>query len=352
MLDRRDFLKTSSAGLLGLATLAAGGSTLLAACSSSSADSSSSGSTSGKTTPAGLQLSWVYDAEFAGYYIADTKGYFAQNKLTVSMTSGGTNVTPEQVVVSGRAQFGLDGADFITTSVNQGADLVIIGAQFQRNPLGVLSLKKSGIASPGDLVGKKLGVPSAQFDQIKAFLRINNIDPAKVQFVTYGTDPTPVANGSIDAAIAFSTTDPYLLQEKGFETATFTLADYGYNIYNDCVFVTRETLASKRADLVNFMRAAILGWEYDVAHPDYVIPLITGKYGKALGFSTQSQLFQNKAQIPLIQSAATKEHGLFWMSEADIEINLRTMQKAGIKPDKSIFDSSILQEVYHGASHL
>jgi ABC-type nitrate/sulfonate/bicarbonate transport system substrate-binding protein len=352
MLDRRGFLKSSGAGLLGLATLAACGSSSSGSSGSAGSTASGSAGTGAKTVSAGLQLSWVYDAEFAGYYIADAMGYFGQNQLKVAMTPGGPNVTPEQVVISSRAAFGLDGADYITTSNNQGGKLVVIGAQFQQNPLGVLSLKKSNITSPKDLVGKKLGVPSGQFDQIKAFLKLNSINPSDVKLVTYGTDPTPIANGSLDAAVAFTTTDPFLLNEKGFETSTFTLAQYGYNIYNDCVFVTQDTLKNKRAELVNFMRAAILGWQYNIAHPDYVIPLITDKYGKALGNSAKSQKSQNDAQIPLLQSAATKKNGLFWMSDEDIAVNLETITKAGIKPDKALFDTSILEEVYKGANHI
>jgi len=354
MIDRRSFLRRSGAGLLGVAAAGAGAD-LLAACGSSASSSTpaaASSSSSPALAPVSVQLSWVFDAEFSGYYIADTLGYFAKNGLRVSMTPGGPNVTVEQVVISGRATAGLDSVDFITAAKNQGADLVIIGAQFQRNPLGVLSLKKSNISSPKDLVGKNLGVPSGEYAQIKAFLQLNKINPADVKFVSYGTDPTPVANGSVDAAIAFTTTDPFLLQEKGYETATFTLADYGYNVYNDCIFVTRDTLNAKRAELVSLLKAVILGWQYDIAHPGYVVKLITGQYGKALGLSDNSQKFQNDAQIPLMQSAATKTAGLFAMSADDIAVNMETLVKAGIKPDKSIFDTSLLEEVYHGASHL
>jgi ABC-type nitrate/sulfonate/bicarbonate transport system substrate-binding protein len=352
MIDRRSFLTRSGAGLLGMAAVGTG-SGLLAACGSSqSSSSTSNGSGTAALTPLSVQLSWIFDAEFSGYYIADTRGYFASNGLHVSMTPGGPNVTVEQVVISGRATCGLDSVDFITSAKNQGGDLVVIGAQFQRNPLGVLSLKKSGITSPKDLIGKNLGVPSGEYDQIKAFLQLNKINPSEVKFVSYGTDPTPIANGTVDAAIAFTTTDPFLLQEKGYETSTFTLGDFGYNVYNDCIFVTRDTLKSKRAELVSLLKSVISGWQYDIAHPDYVVPLITGKYGKALGLSSNSQKFQNDAQIPLLQSAATKENGLFWMSANDIDVNMETLVKAGIKPDKSIFDTSLLEEVYNGASHL
>jgi ABC-type nitrate/sulfonate/bicarbonate transport system substrate-binding protein len=373
LIDRRQFLTRSGLGALGAGVFAVGGTSLLAACSSSSsgtaaggAPASGSSSAAATTTAAAasssaapkkltsltVQCSWVADAEFAGYFIADHMGTFANNGLKVSLTPGGPNVTPEQVVASGRALIGLDGADAITAAKNNGAPLVILGAQYQKNPLGVLSLKKSNITKPSDLVGKTLGVPAGSTDQMTAFLKINNINPKSVKFASYGTDPTPIANGTVDAAVAFTTTDPYLLQEKGYETSTFVLADFGYNIYNDCPFVLEDTLKNHRDELVSFLKSAIIGWEYNNANPDYVVPLITDNYGKALGLSAKSQQSQNVAQIPLLQSAATKAHGLFWMDEAGIDINMKTLSSANIKPDKSIFDMSVLQEVYHGANHI
>jgi ABC-type nitrate/sulfonate/bicarbonate transport system substrate-binding protein len=346
LIDRRQFLHRSGLGLLGAGAVAVGGSSLLAACSSASQDNA------GSLTALTLQCAWIADAEFSGYFIADTKDYYRQHQINITITPGGPNVTPEQVVASGRAQVGLSSADTITAAKNNGAPLVIIGTQYQKNPLGILSLKKSNINTPKDLVGKTLGVPPGSTDQITAFLTVNHIDPKSVNIVSYGSDPTPVANGSVDAAVAFVTTDPFLLQEKGFETSTFLLADYNYNIYNDCVFVTQDTLKNQRPNLVNFLRASILGWQDNLADPNYVVPLITDNYGKSLGLSADSQKFQNLAQIPLMQSPATRAHGLFWMDDAGIQVNMDTLTAGRFSPDKSIFDVSVLQEVYNGANHL
>jgi ABC-type nitrate/sulfonate/bicarbonate transport system substrate-binding protein len=348
LIDRRQFLHRSGLGLLGAGAVAVGGSSLLAACGSSSSSSKDGGSLTALT----LQTSWVADAEFSGYFIADTKGYYHQHQINITITPGGPNVTPEQVVASGRAQVGLSSADTITAAKNNGAPLMIIGTQYQKNPLGILSLKKSNINTPRDLVGKTLGVPPGSTDQITAFLTVNHIDPKSVNTVSYGSDPTPIANGSVDAAVAFVTTDPFLLQEKGFETSTFLLADYNYNIYNDCVFVTQDTLKNQRPNLVSFLRASILGWQDNLADPKYVVPLITDNYGKSLGLSPQSQQAQNDAQIPLLQSPATQAHGLFWMDDAGIQVNMDTLTATHFSPDKSIFDVSVLQEVYSGANHL
>jgi ABC-type nitrate/sulfonate/bicarbonate transport system substrate-binding protein len=345
MLSRREFLVKCGVGALGTTALSLGGAGVLDALGSVREPDTAK-------IPVALQLSWVKDAEFSGFYVADKRGLFAKQGIKTTMTAGGPNVTAEQVIASGRAMIGLDSTDFITQARHQGAPLVAIGACFQKNPLGIMSLKKKNITSPHDLIGKKLGIPNGEQQQVTTFLKLNKVDPSKVHFVPYGTDPTPIANGSIDAALAFVTTDPYLLQSKGYETNSFILADFGYNVFNDCPFVTESTLKNHRSTLVKFMRAAIQGWEYNIAHPKYVVPLILDNYGKDLGFTYNSQYFQNAAQIPLMQDAATKAHGIFSMSEANIEVNMKTITEAGIKADRKVFDTSILEEVYAGANHI
>jgi ABC-type nitrate/sulfonate/bicarbonate transport system substrate-binding protein len=342
VLTRREFLQRAGYGVAGAAAIALAGPRAAEAAVRAAAPK----------TPVSIQFSWVMDAEFAGYYIARSRGLFAAQGLTPSFTAGGPNVTVEQVVASGRAMIGLDSTDFITQAKNQGAPLVVIGACYQKNPLGIMSLKSKHITSPKDLIGKKLGIPNGEQNQVTTFLKLNKIDPSSVHYLPYGTDPTPIANGTLDAALAFVTTDPYLLQSKGYQTNAFTLADYGYNVFNDCPFVTETTLKQHRSTLVKFLRATIEGWQYDIAHPKYVVPLILDEYGKSLGFTYNSQYFQNITQIPLIDDASAKKHGLFTMAEADIETNLKTIKEAGIKPDPSLFDTSILEEVYHGTNHI
>jgi ABC-type nitrate/sulfonate/bicarbonate transport system substrate-binding protein len=350
VLTRRTFLAQSGRRLAAASLAGASAGTLLDAYASSSS-SAASGSAAALTS-ASLQFSWVKDAEFAGYYIADKQGLFTKQGLNVSMMAGGPNVTSEQVVTSGRALIGLDSTDFITQARNQGAPLVAIGACFQKNPLGIMSLKSKNITKPRDLIGKKLGIPNGEQIQVTTFLKLNGINASDVHFEPYGTDPTPIANGDLDAALAFVTTDPYLLLSKGLKTNVFTLADYGYAVYNDCPYVTEDTLKNHRDTLIKFMRATILGWQSNIANPRYVVPLIINNYGKSLGFTYNSQYFQNVTQIPLMQSAATKAHGLFWMDPRGIAENMKTIAAAGIKPDKAVFNTSILEAVYGGAKRL
>jgi ABC-type nitrate/sulfonate/bicarbonate transport system substrate-binding protein len=348
-LSRRQFVQRST----GLALSATGAGLLLEACGNQSTGKSSTpASGSAKSSgPLSMQTSWVPDAEFLGYFIAMENGYYKKAGLqSFNVIPGGPDIAPESVLASGKTLLALTTPDTTASIVvKKNAPFKIIGAQFQKNPIGIMSLPKSNIHEPKDLIGKKLGVPPSNRLTVDALFKANGIDESKVKILPYSFDPTPVANGNLDAAIAFVTTDPFLLKDKGVETSTFLVADFGVQEYNDTVVVTEDALKNRRQDVVNWMKASIMGWNEaldNTAKREQYLELITRKYGKSLGQSVASQRFQLEAEIPLMTNATTKAKGLFWMDDASIQANLDTFKHLKIKADRSLFDTSILEEVY------
>ncbi len=247
-LDRREFLRRSALGAAGLA-VAGGASTLLAACSSSSSSSkatpTSSSGGGAKTGSLTLQSAWVNDAEFIGYFIAMTNGLYKQAGIDFKYLPGGPNVIPEETLTAGKADISLTTPDTtIKAIVDNGAKFKIIGAQYQKNPLGVVSLKKSNINSPKDLEGKTLAVPDVNRISVKAMFKLNNVDESKVKIVPYEYDPTPLIKGNVDATIDFTDDVPYTIKQQGEEASSFLLYDYGFKIFNDTVVVTDEPMLS------------------------------------------------------------------------------------------------------------
>jgi ABC-type nitrate/sulfonate/bicarbonate transport system substrate-binding protein len=346
-LSRRQFLTRGGQFAL-VATALGGGTVLLDSCKSAASKSGAQ--------KAALQLAWVPDAEFLGYFIAKEKRYYTKEGLDLTIIPGGPQVAPEAVVASGKAFTALTTPDTTANQVvKQHAPFKIIATEYQKNPIGIMSLPKANINGPQDLVGKKVGVPPANQLTIQLLFKLNNIDPSSVKIVPYSFDPTPLATGEIDAAIAFVTTDPFLLKDKGVDSRTFLLYDYGVKLYNDTIVVTEKALSDRRKDVVAFLRASIKGWQdaiFDTAKRDSYIKLITDKYGKNLNFSTASQTFQHEAQIPLMQGPATDEHGLFWMDDADIKANVDTINQLQINASPSMFTTAILQEVYQGKNRV
>src|ERR1700704_407999 len=141
-------------GGAGLALLGTGGmSAFLAACGSSSKPAATGATTTTATggAPKDLgelvfQLSWIKNVEFAGEYIADSKGFYkAEGFSKVTLLSGGPTVQQDSVVQGGKALVCISAPDITSAAINQGADLVTIGAQYQKNPFAVMSLKTSPI---------------------------------------------------------------------------------------------------------------------------------------------------------------------------------------------------------------
>jgi ABC-type nitrate/sulfonate/bicarbonate transport system substrate-binding protein len=266
-ISRRQMLIRASVAGVGLAGLPA----FLAACGGD--DSSSSDSGSGETSKFTMQAAWVNDAEFMGYFIAMTNGYYTEEGIDLNYLSGGPDVIPESSLLSGKSPLALTTPDStINAIVNDGAPFVIVGAQYQKNPIGVISLKKNPINSPADLVGKTLAVPASNTLSVEAMLKLSGIDKGDVNIVPYAYDPTPLVKGEIDASIDFATNVPYTIEQAGEEATSFLLYDFGFTIFNDTVVVTKDALKNNRAEIVKFLRASRLGWEENFRTPRSIRP--------------------------------------------------------------------------------
>src|SRR5690242_11905672 len=105
-----------------------------------------------------LQLKWVTQAQFAGYYAAKARGHYAAESLDVTIRPGGPDVVPEQVVAGGGAEFGIDWLPSLLSAREQGAPLVNIAQVFKSSAMRELAFKSSGIKGAADLKGRKVGV--------------------------------------------------------------------------------------------------------------------------------------------------------------------------------------------------
>lgn len=293
-------------------------------------------------TPFTMQAAWINDAEFAGYFIAIDEGYYAAEGLEVTYLPGGPDVIPESTIIAGRADLALTTPDTtIKAIVDQGAPFKIIGAQYQKNPIGIVSLASNPINEPKDLIGKTLAVPPVNVISVNAMLALNGIDPADVNIVPYAYDPTPLIQGEIDASLDFTTNVPYTISQQGVEATSFLLYDFGFTIYNDTVVVTEEILASKRTELVAWLRASRKGWEENFKDPNLWPPKWKDTWFAGTGRTIENEIFFNNAQQPLMESPA----GFMAMTEEGIEANLRALSEVGINGTREMFDTTLLEEI-------
>jgi ABC-type nitrate/sulfonate/bicarbonate transport system substrate-binding protein len=252
-------------------------------------------------------------------------------------------VIPEGALLSGKADISL--TNIMTTSkavVEKGAPLVIIGTQYQKSPVGVISLASANINGPKDLIGKTVACPPLSQNVFNAILKIAGIAPDQLRVVPYTFDPTPLIDGQVDAVVDFVTQIPFLVEQKsGKKASSFLFWDYGLPLYVDLVVVTRDTLASRRADLVKFLRASRKGWAENNADLEKYPKLYHDTWFKGVGSTLEAELYHNKAQVPLMEHP----QGLYVMDAEGIDRNLDALAKVGVTGSRDMFDTTLVAEI-------
>jgi ABC-type nitrate/sulfonate/bicarbonate transport system substrate-binding protein len=339
-----------AAGRTALAVSAAAVALTLAACSSGGSETPAEGDaeTVADYGTLNLQLSWIKNEEFAGEFFADSNGYYDEAGFSeVVMTAGPSTGTAE--LLSGSADVALsDSVSVGTVVANEDAPLKIIGATFQANPFTILSLADGGnIATPEDMIGKRIGVQASNTSLFEALLAANDIDPSQVTVVPVEYDPSVLVNGDVDGFVAYITNEAITVSMEGIETTTLNFADNGLPFVAETVTVTDQSIAEDREMLKAFLVAEIRGWTDQLADPEEGARLAVEEYGADLDLDMEKAVAGSEAQNLLVTSADTEEGGLFVITEALQEQTIATLQAVGLDIEASdLFDLSLLAEVY------
>jgi NitT/TauT family transport system substrate-binding protein len=257
-----------------------------------------------KLTKVTLQLKWVTQAQFAGYYAAVAKGYYKNLGLDVKLKLGGPDVTPEQTVLSGQAEFGIDWLPNLFATREKGGKIVSIAQVFNKSGMTELTWKDSGLNTIAKLRGKKVGVwCCGNQPELFAALNKNHINPAKSSDVTIVNQPFDMnlfLQRKIDAAAAMTYNElAQVLETKNSTTGKLNqLSDLnifkmaspsvGTGMLEDNIFTTEKYLhdASHATTIRNFLQGSFQGWIYCRDHVADCTNIVL-KNGTALGHGHQ-----------------------------------------------------------------
>ncbi len=312
------------------------------------------------TTTVSLALGWIDNVEFAGLWLAESRGYFARQRITANIMGGGPSAPdPAVTVASGAADLGdTSNMTSLIQAIAKGNDFVLLGATYQVDPGCVVSLPSHPVRKPADLVGIKfLGQQGVQV-QIDAVLKLAGL-PQRYTFIPVGYTPEPLVQHQGQAFSAFVTNEVITLEQQGWKQGkdflVTTWTELGLPAYSDIYFTTRRFLEANRPAVVRFMTAVAQGWEANERLPaSTAAKLAVDVYGKTLGLDLKQQILENEAQRPYMVSADTRRHGLLWIDEAllagPMYRALRASGVAKLPPASTIVDMSVLEEVYRGTT--
>lgn len=280
-----------------------------AACggSSSSGNSASGG---GGATPVTVQLLWLPQAQWAGYYVALDKGFYKDAGLNVTIHPGGPNVTPTSLVASGAADFGGGiGPLDVITSASKGLGLVEVGQTDQTDYLRLVSKQSLGITSPKQLNGKTVGYfLGTELYSLKAMVAAAGGDPNSVHWTIEGTNLAPISSGSWAAGSATTMNELVTLQQE--QHIALNVMDpnaYGAGYPRNGIATSSSFLKKNPKAVQEFLTATFRGWRYAFQHQDEAVGIVM-KYGQNLEKS--HQLAQLKAMQQIYCSGNAQTQGM------------------------------------------
>ncbi|MGE0306762.1 MAG: ABC transporter substrate-binding protein [Acidimicrobiia bacterium] len=275
-------------------------SLIAAACGD---DGGSSDATTASTTltPVKLQLQWVTQAQFAGYYAAKDQGFYKDEGLDVTILEGGVDIVPQTVLAAGGADFGIAWVPKALASREQGAGITEVAQIFQQSPTLQVAWADSGIKSAADLKGKKVGNWGFGNEfELFAGMTKAGLDPAKdVTLVQQQFDMQALLKREIDAAQAMTYNEyAQLLETKNPDTGKlytaedFSVVDWnkeGSAMLQDAIWAPTAKLkdAAFQDTTVKFVKASIKGWAFCRDNVDKCVDIVLAN-GPKLGKSHQT----------------------------------------------------------------
>lgn len=227
-----------------------------------------------------LQLKWLHQFQFAGYYAAKEKGYYDEVGLDVEIRQRDLNKNNIEQVINQKAQYGIaDSILFLYKAKKQ--PIKIVSPIFQHSPGVIITLKSSGIDSPYKLQNKKMIFYKKDTDGFGILSMLKNMDlNTELQRTRHIKDYKALINHETDAICGYITNEPYYYKKAGVDINIISPSHYGLDLYGDMIFTSEYEATNHPKRVENFKKASIKGWEYALKHKEELIKIIKEKYAK------------------------------------------------------------------------
>ncbi|HTT41005.1 MAG TPA: ABC transporter substrate-binding protein [Burkholderiales bacterium] len=231
-----------------------------------------------------LQLKWVTQAQFAGYYVAKDKGFYKEVGLDVTVKPGGPDINPSQVIAGGGADVIVDWMPSALATREKGVPMVNISQVFQRSGMELTCRKDSGVKTPQDFKGRTLGVwfygneyPFLSWMDKLGYKTSGGGDAVKV--LKQGFNVDPLLQKQADCISTMTYNEYWQLIEAGMkqdQLLVFKYEDQGVATLEDGLYALEKSINDpKMADkLARFIKASMKGWDYAIKHQEEAVQIV------------------------------------------------------------------------------
>ncbi|MEW9700019.1 ABC transporter substrate-binding protein [Paenibacillus sp. SI8] len=286
-------------------------SALLTACGSSNSNK--------PLTKVSQIVGWTPQPESGGQYAALMKGFYQEAGLDMTIEPGGPQITPSQLVASGKIPFGMAKGDDLLLARQEGLPLVAIAGIFQKTPQALMFHKGEPIKDFKDLNGRKVYTSPGvvYWEYIKKAYKLDKVEDLVYngQLATFSADKTSVSQ-------VFGTNEPFYVKQQGVDIDLLWVADSGYSPY-DNILITTEQYIKDHPDIVKaYVEASIKGWNYYKDNYEEVNPFIKEK-NKEL--NTEAMAYASKTMKDLVYGGDAATKGVGYMSTERWEALMKQM---------------------------
>ncbi|MBO6562953.1 MAG: ABC transporter substrate-binding protein [Nisaea sp.] len=282
-----------------------------------------------------LQLKWVTQAQFAGYYVAADKGFYKDENLEVEIKPGGPDIAPPQVIAGGGADVIIDWMPSALASREKGVPLVNIAQPFKSSGMMLTCRKDTGIKSPADFKDKTLGVwffgNEYPFLSWMSQLKIPTDGSAGgVTVLKQGFNVDPLLQKQADCVSTMTYNEYWQVIDAGIpesELVVFKYQDQGVATLEDGLYVLEDNLKDPAFvdKMARFVRASMKGWKYAEANPDEAAEIVLDN--DATGAQTEKHQKRMMGEIAKLTAGSNGA-----LDPADYERTVNTLLKGGSSP--------------------
>ncbi len=282
-----------------------------------------------------IRLQWVTQTQFAGFYVAKSKGFYKDYGLDVSIEEGGYALSNIRSVKEGAEEFGCRWASDLLPYYQ---DLIIIANIFKNNGLLLVSKKERNIKNIHNLIKKRLSIWFIGNElQLLSLLDKFHISNRQVEVIPQKFDLSQFYNDEVDAISAMSFNELLILNKNGYPNEKLNILDYkdyGYDFLGDCIFTSKSYLKNHPDVCQAFVQASIKGWEYSLEHPEEAAKIVVNQ-SKNMKLDYAHQLSQLNAVHKLIIS---NQYPIGFTPLKDIQKLIELFYKNGILTDEIVPD--------------